>query len=236
MTKTAMWGALATLAAISSGCGSSQPEEQTTPTCVGLPTNPDCIIAVNERSFIRAAVAITDGVSTATISHTPGRFCMSGTLEPPPNNWGALLGLPLTRATSRNGTPTTIDAPFTASARGITQLQFTVDPPPAAGLGVHLTAVERADCLDIPDCFTAAPFVLGNAGGYEILVEESGLVTAALASFVQPNWGDPALALDPNLITSLQFAPSSLRGVAVPYDFCVRDVRFLDDGGREVLP
>jgi len=237
MTKTAMLGALAGIAALSSGCGSSEPEQQTTPICVGLPTNPDCVIAVSERrSFIRAAVAITDGVSTATITHTPGRFCMSGNLEPAPNNWGALLGLPLTRATSTDGMVTAIDAPFGAAARGIAQLQFTVDPPPAAGLGVHFAAVQRADCLDIPACFTAAPFVLGDDGGAEIVLKESGPVTAALASFIQPSWGNPALPFDPNLISSLQFAPSSLRGAVVPYDFCVSDVRFLDAAGQEVLP
>jgi hypothetical protein len=227
--KSASIGVALSLA-VNAGCVSNASHEETTPSCVGQPTNPDCILDVHERSFVRAALPVTDGVSTATVSHTPGRFCMSGSLDPGPNNtnWGALLVLPLTE-----DTPT---APFSAAARGIAQVEFTLDPPPAAGLTVTFAAFERADCLDVPDCLTAAPFVLADGSGAEIIVDESGTIAAALTSFVQPSWGDPALTFDPDLIEALQFGPQLLPGVVLPYDFCVRNVRFLDAAGREVSP
>lgn len=221
---------LAAISVLTLGCGSNE-APKTTPICVGPPTtDPRCILAVSDGSFVRAAVPVTDGVSTAMITHTPGRFCMSGNLDPGPTNtnWGALLVLPLTKA------PAT--APFSAAARGITQVQFTIDPPPTAGVTVAFAAFQRADCLDIPGCLTGAPFVLTDGSGAETIVEEPKTVTASLASFVQPSWGDAALPFDPNLIDALQFGPQLLPGVVLPYDFCVRDVRFFDAAGREVSP
>jgi len=213
-------------------CGGNGPEEQTTPTCVGLPTD-SCILTISEPGFVRGAGVVTDGVSTGMVRHTPGRFCMSGKLDPGATNtnWGSLLILPLTERT-----PTGIAAPFTAGARGIAQVQFTVDPAPISGLAVGFSAVQRADCLTIPDCFTAADFILMDSGSTETVIDASGIVTASLDSFRQPNWGDPALSFDTNLIAGLEFPPQMLPGVAFDYDFCVQDVKFLDAAGGEVSP
>jgi len=221
---------VATLVQVS--CGADGPEEQTTPTCMGLPTDA-CVLTVSEPGFVRAGTVVTDGVSTGIVRHTPGRFCMSGTLDPGATNmnWGSLLVLGLTERT-----PTGIAAPFAAGARGIAQVQFTVDPAPIAGLTVAFSAVQRADCLTIPDCFTAAAFFLMDSGTTETLIDASGMVTASLDSFRQPNWGDPALSFDTNLISGLQLLPQMLPGVVLDYDFCVQDVKFLDAGGGEVSP
>jgi hypothetical protein len=229
MIKRESIAALAALAVLGLGCGSNEPTEQTTPTCVGPPI-PACILQVDDGSFVRTAGAVTDGVSTAKVRYTPRKYCMSGNLDPGPtnSNWGAFLGLPLTSAMAT--------APFTASSLGIAQVQVTIDPPPPAGVKVGLAAFQRADCLTKPDCLTAADFFLTDDDGAEKVIDSAGTVTAALTSFVQPNWGDPNLSFDPDLIASLHFVPGILPGVVLPYDFCVRDVKFLDADGREVLP
>ena len=213
-------------------CGGKGQEEQTTPTCVGPPIDA-CVLTVSEPGFVRAAGAVTDGVSTAVVRHTPERFCMSGKLDPGATNmnWGSLLVLGLAERA-----PMGIAAPFTAGARGIAKVQFTVDPAPIAGLTVSFSAVQRADCLTIPDCFTAASFFLMDSGTTETVITDSGIVTASLDSFRQPNWGDPTLAFDTNLISGLQLLPQMLPGVVLDYDFCVQDVKFLDAAGSEVSP
>jgi hypothetical protein len=216
-------------------CGSSSAPEQSTPICTGQPAQA-CWINVSEPGFVTAAVPVTDGVSTAKVRHTPGRFCMSGELDPGTTNTEyALLVLPLTDATMP-GVPTTITAPFSATARGIAQVQFTISSPPAGGLIVAFMELQRADCLDVPGCLTTAPFTLMQDGSTETMIENAGTVTASLDSFHQPNWGDPALSFDKDLIVGLQFQVQALPGAVVGYDFCVQDVKFLDGSGREVTP
>ena len=201
---------------------------------MGLPID-SCILTVSEPGFVRAAGVVTDGVSTGTVRHTPERFCMSGKLDPGDTNmnWGSLLVLPLTERT-----PTGIAAPFTAAARGIAQVQFTVDPAPISGLTVGFGTFQRADCLTVPDCLDAAAFFLMDSGSgtTETVIDASGTVTASLDSFRQPNWGDPALSFDTNLIAHIELVPQMLPGVVLDYDFCVQDVKFLDAAGSEVSP
>jgi hypothetical protein len=212
-------------------CGADGPAEEVTPICSGLPTD-SCVLTVDDGSFVRAALVVTDGVSTGRIRHSPGRFCMSGKQDPGATNmnWGSLLILPL------SDVGTGIVAPFTAAAHGVSQVQFEIDPAPIAGLTVALSSIQRADCLVLPDCFTMAPFVLMDDGVMPTVVEDPGTVTASLTSFAQPDWGDPALAFDTDLIVGLQFGPVQLPGVVTDYDFCVQGVKFLDAAGHEVSP
>jgi hypothetical protein len=161
------------------------------------------------------------------------RIWMSGRLDPGPTNanWGAFLGLPLTR-----GNVSAILAPFDATARGIKQVRLTIENPPVTGLTIEFSAVQRADCLDIPACLTTAPFQLEDGSGQAMVIENPGTISAPLASFVQPNWGDASLSFDPSLISALHLDPILLPGVVLDYDFCVRGVTFLDASGREVSP
>lgn len=213
-------------------CGGGGPQEQSTPVCSGQPTK-ECGLKVDDGSFVQKTLPVTDGVSTGQVRYTPGRFCMSGKQDPGATNknWGSLLVLLLAP-----DAPVGIAAPFTAAARGITQVQFTIDPAPLSGLTVAFSSIQRADCLIIPDCFTTAPFELTDDGSTPTVIEDSVTVTASLMSFVQPNWGNPALAFDSDLIAGLQFEPQQLPGVDADYDFCIRDLKFLDAAGREVSP
>jgi hypothetical protein len=233
MTKGLLLGALAGLVALNPSCGSGAQEQQTTPVCVGPPTDPRCVLSVDGQPFVLAAAPVTDGVSTATVRQSGERICMSGKLDPGPTNanWGAFLGLALTKSNFA-----TIPAPFDATARGIKQVRLTIEQPPVTGVTVELSAVQRADCLDIPACLTTAPFQLEDGRGQAMVIENPGTITAPLASFVQPNWGDPSLSFDPSLISALHVDPIPLPGVVLDYDFCVRGVTFLDASGREVSP
>jgi hypothetical protein len=213
-------------------CGGGGPEEQATPVCSGLPSDP-CVLTVRDGSFVHETLPVTDGVSTGMVRYTPGRYCMSGKQDPGATNmnWGSLLILVLA-----DPAPAGIAAPFTAGARGITQVQFTIDPAPLSGVTVAFSSIQRADCLTLPDCFTKAPFGLMESGSTPTVIEDAGTVTASLTSFVQPNWGDPALSFDTDLIVGLQFLPEQLPGVVADYDFCVHDLKFLDAAGHEVSP
>ncbi|MFL5304491.1 MAG: hypothetical protein ACJ8F1_04730 [Polyangia bacterium] len=225
------WLGVAVGLGLQPACGGGGPQEQTTPVCSGLPSG-TCVLTV-EDGFVDAALVVTDGVSNGKVRYTPGRFCMSGKEDPGATNmnWGSLLILSLAP-----DAPVGIAAPFTAAARGITQVQFTVDPAPISGLRVELSSVQRADCLTLPDCFTTAPFVLTNDGSTPTVVEDAATVTASLTSFVQPNWGTPGLAFDKDLIVGLQFGPQQLPGVVADYDFCIRDLKFLNAAGQQVSP
>jgi hypothetical protein len=227
----ALLGTLGTTTA----CGSdNQGEvgETATPICKGPPTVA-CFIPVANVPFVIRAGAITDGVSTARVkSPTPGTICMSGTLAdagPTYANWGALLALVIAE---RNQERTRILSPFNAEQLGITQVQFTLESPPATGIAPAISEVLNVECPDNPaNCLTAAPFYLKND-----VITTTRTITASLGAATQPSWGDPNLLLDPTMLNGLQFDTRTIQGTSVEYDFCVHDVKFLGADGTEVVP
>jgi hypothetical protein len=123
MTKIIFIGALLGSLGLSGACGSSDPGQSTDPACTG-PTGPGCSIAVNDRSFVRWTGPATDGLdggsSTAVVEHTPGKFCMSGTVDAGPNGsgWGAMLTLALNEGPPMTGrTITPFARAYTRRAR-----------------------------------------------------------------------------------------------------------------------
>jgi hypothetical protein len=152
---------------------------------------------------------------------------MSGTVDAGPTGtgWGSFLVLGLT-----DGTPATgrTISPFNAVSRGITQIRFTVDSPPSTGVLPQMTELESAACTLAPDCFST--FSRSAA------VLEPGPVTAALADFQIPDAEHPGTTLDPTRLTGLHFYVVPARGTALQYGFCIRDLAFLDAGGKEILP
>jgi hypothetical protein len=223
-------GALLGSVGFSGACGSSDPGESTSPTCIS-PTAPGCSISVNDRSFVHWTGPATDGLegglSTAVVEHTPGSFCMSGAVDAGPNGtgWGAFLVLGLTPGTPMNGR--TI-VPFDAASRGITQIRFTVDSPPSTGVLPQITELESATCTIAPDCYST--FRRSAA------VIEPGPVTAALADYLIPDAAHPNTTLDSTLLSGLHFSVGPAPGMALDYRFCIRDLAFLDASGSEVLP
>jgi len=226
MTKIIFIGALLGCLGSSGACGSSDRGESTDPACID-PTGPHCSISVNDRSFVRWTGPATDGHSTAVVEHTADKFCMSGTLDAGADGsgWGAMLVLALTEGAPMMGR--TI-SPFDAASRGITQIRFTVDSPPSTGVLPQVTELESASCTTAPDCYST--FDRSAA------VIEPGPVTAALADFLIPDANHPNATLDPTLVTGLHFTVAPAPATALTYRFCIRDLAFLDAGGKEISP
>jgi hypothetical protein len=229
MTKGISVIALAVVLGLTGSCGSSNPGQSTDPTCVD-PAEARCRIAVTGNSFVQWTGPVTDGVaggvSTAVVEHTPGRFCMSGTVDSGPDGsgWGAILLVGLATADDSTGALVT---PLDASALGIAQVRFTVEDPPLTGILPQMAELESASCKTVPDCLATFD---------STAVINPGPVTVALGDFAKPDANHPNAILDPKLIDSLQFYVGPLPGVALPYDFCIRDLAFLDDSGQEITP
>jgi hypothetical protein len=230
MTKSISSLSIAIALNLAGACGSTDHGQTTDPACVD-PTEARCNIAVTERnSFVQWTGPVTDGVSngvsTAVVTYTPGRYCLSGTVDPGPggSGWGAilLLGLGVVDPTG------TMITPLDVSSRGITQVRFTVEDPPLTGILPQMADLENAACTTVPDClatFDAAPSVI-----------DPGPVTMAITDFARPDDGHPNATFDPTLIAWIQFYVGPVPGMALPYDFCIRDLAFLNASGREVTP
>ena len=65
---------------------------------------------------------------------------------------------------------------------------------------------------------------------------EPGSVTVALADFLIPDGNHPNATLDPTLLTGLHFYVRPAPGMPLDYGFCLRDLAFLDAGGKEISP
>ena len=210
-------------------CGSNSDPVMTPKGCVD-PTGPGCKIAVEDGSFVRWAGLVSDanagGTSSAVVTHTPGKFCMSGTADSGPNNagWGAILLVSL----AIDAKTDTLVAPFDAPALGIKKVRFTVERPPLQGILPQIVQITSADCTQIPDCLTGFSRTAA--------VTDPGTVTVQLTDFTQPDDSHSNTSLDQTLITGLQFYVPTLPGMAVPYDFCLKDLAFLDAGGKEIKP
>jgi len=213
------------------GASGSTDNAQVTPaTCIN-PVAPGCRIEVADNSFVRWTAPVTDGVtngiSTAIVKHSPGRFCMSGTVDSGPSGtgWGAILLVGLADVERTTGTVAT---PLDASALGIAQVRFSVEHPPVSGVVPQMTQLQTADCKHLPDC--SAAFSEASA------VFDAGTVTARLADFSQPDGNSNNTALDPTLITGLQFYVGPLPSGSLDYDFCIQDLAFLDASGQVITP
>lgn len=223
-----VFGSLGLVAACGSSSSSSPPA--TTPATCATPTEAACKVPVADESFVRWAGPVNDvaagGASSAVVTHAPGKLCMSGTVDPGTNDggWGAILVVGLVDI----DTGGTLNAPFDAAALGVKQVRFTLDSPPPQGVLPQVVQITSAGCTQIPGCLTS--FSLGAA------VTDAGSVTLKLADFTQPDGTHSNTSLDQSLITSLQFYVSTLPGMAVPYDFCLRDFAFLGADGREIKP
>jgi hypothetical protein len=151
---------------------------------------------------------------------------MSGTVDSGPSGtgWGAILIVGLADV---DGTGLVV-APLDAAALGIAQIRFNVDRPPLSGVLPQLAQLHAADCRQLPDC------VMSFSEATDVF--DSGPITARLEDFSRSDGTYPNAALDPALLTMMQFYVGPLPGLPLDYDFCIRDLAFLDAGGREIRP
>jgi hypothetical protein len=197
--------------------------------------------------FAQAAVAATDyclgqngcpgqtippaGATTAHLSQPEaGRICMSGTTTASDSG----LAVILLHFTGLNKERTKITKTFDADALGITQVTFTIDSPPPVqgvivGAGVLKTLEIMAGQRFITDGFRLmAPPLLDVL----LKVTQPGPEVAPFSDFKQTDLSMSA-TFDTTGLANLGFA---VGGRGLDYDFCVRDLKFLDAAGTEITP
>jgi hypothetical protein len=227
-----LFGTLGLAAACSSGASSTPAECMAQP---GLFCNPS--------PFVVAAFAVSDacgaqkcpldgsaplGATTANLTPpAAGKVCLSGTVAP--------LGYAqlIFGFTVDNPDGTKILTTFNADEKGITQMSFSIDTPPAAGLIVQAAITTNLECPDSDlDCFNSG-FTLMTAPASDIPVNitSSEPVVAPFVDFEQT---------PPRTVTE-KFDTSKLNFVAFvvgpgDYNFCVDDFKLLDAAGNEVKP
>ena len=180
--------------------------------------------------FVPAAFAHSDPCNGPCLDGSPpgttilfsqpasGTLCLSGT-NPTPNGTGLAITFTVMALLGPAPDHLMVLHRFNADLLGITQVRFTIDRPPAAGLSVAATTI-HSDVCNKSDCITFG-FTLPN------LITESGTTTALLTDFVN----NPPQPFDTRALDSMDF-------VAGPgdFDFCVRDLQFLDANGVPVTP
>jgi hypothetical protein len=179
------------------------------------------------------------GTTTATITTPqPGKVCMSGRMD---NGFATmtLSFVPTEDVVAIRFTNPAFANGLDATARGITQLRFTVDSPPS-GTQVQLRSVltncgastcTRGDFY-LSDGDPPTPVVIAGAG----TANQSTTVTAPIAAFKKGPGPNPNWVLGPNNLTWLHVGPGDLAPMTGDYAFCVHDFALLDANGNEVQP
>jgi len=171
---------------------------------------------------------------STTITHVtqeePGRICLNAHVD---SGWVVLvLGFDRIHAIfNPDVPPPAIREPLDAAGLGITQLQFTLDTPPASGIQVDLGMVVGPDCAaPTAACLQNGFYVMAaDRPGVPISFTEAGTQTLQLSDFKVAPWEDPTLSLDLTRLASVQFELST-----GDFDFCVRDFKLLDAAGNQV--
>ena len=190
---------------------------------------------------VLAALAATQAgdSNSAELRFEDGAVCMSGTSA----GW-AMLGLalvdfapePITAGflcTTEGALGGANPQLFDAAALGIERLQLTIDSPPSSGVTVGIVGVVEDDPASTEDCLAGRSFYMMDGWNMMTVAESGTTVESALSDFIIAEWEqEPTLELDP---TQLNMIRITLEGEAGDFDFCVRDVRFLDANGDEVL-
>jgi hypothetical protein len=205
-----------------------------------------CVDAV---PFVHAAWPYTDsnnfpgtpltGLTTATITTpSPGKICMAGRME---NGFATMT---LSFVTAEDAVSLRFLEPSFAggldtTTRGITQIRFTIDSPPA-GTQVQLRSV-LTNC-DSTNCIRGdfylsqgdppAPVIVAGAG----VPNQVTTVVAPIADFKKGPGPNPDWQLEPRNLIWFHAGPGNLAPMTGDYAFCVHDFALLDANGVEVQP
>jgi hypothetical protein len=187
--------------------------------------------------FVRSVGVVTDSVTTAALDNPePGRLCMSGRLANAGTNevnWGAFLAMDFV---VWNPDQTAILEWLDARALGITQLEFTLDSPPAdIGVSVGLVMLTDMGCTTPGLCSKGGRFRLMTGDSPFAYLTRGAKGPLPLTAFIQPPWDTSTLALDPSKLYGLSFILGSNSGAAIDYDFCISNLKFLNANGDEVF-
>ena len=145
-----------------------------------------------------------------------GTLCISGTAPD-----GGYAGFPLILLLTTPDFGTLLRA-FDADARGIIGVSFTIDPLPEGGVMVD-AGVVRADCSNTFECV---------GFGFKLpRIVDPGTTTVPLVDFLQSDARSSYQIFDTSALSHIGFSVGE-----GPYDFCVRDFKFLDAAGDEIKP
>ena len=242
MMKRISMGLLAGTLALGTACGGSNQD----PNCTsldGFACHPSGF------PFVEAAAIATDlcggytafacplatnpppGATTATLTQPQaGKVCLAGTVAS--GGWAQIV---LQFAVWTDKQFTKILKTFDAEARGITQVAFTIDSPPSAGVTVDAAITTGLECPDSPGfgCITYG-FNLMTAplSNIRLTITQPGPQIAPFADFEQTRSG-VSQTFDTSALHHIEFGVGPAPG---DYDFCLRDFRFLNAAGNEVKP
>jgi hypothetical protein len=229
---TGMGGAGGTSGAVGTG-GAAGASDAGAPTALVAPectadANAPC--APSGFPFVQFSIAHSDACAGACTETSPvgttirfsqpatGTLCLSGT-NLAPNGTGIALIFTVFSDEVFAGYHKVLNGFFNADLLGITQLRFTIDNPPPAGVQVSADTIHQNECNGV-DCLWFGFIVPGH-------ITESGTSTVAFTDFV----ADPVRRFDTRGLDAIGFdvGPGD-------FDFCVRDFHFLDANGSEVKP
>lgn len=187
--------------------------------------------------FVRAVGVLSDPVTTATLDNpAPGKLCMRGVLANGGNdgaNWGAIMGL---NFFSWNQDQTAVLGKLDAQSLGIVQVQFTLESPPAIGVGVGLNMVTHTECPESTAYCSEGGRLRLMSGDSPFAYKTSGVKgPLPLSAFTQPPWDNSTLALDTSRLYSISFIVGTNPGEPLDYDFCISELKWLDAYGTEVI-
>lgn len=152
------------------------------------------------------------GVPNVEVSNPePGTVCMKG-------DDGAGLQLRLIDRPWEEGQDpwkTSVE-PLRAASLGISAVTFTLEMHVNDGISIEM--------LSFPPPCGPAVFSSAYQDGNPLMIRESGKTTLSFATDFSP-------AFDPNEIVLLNFLAGDGE-----YDYCISDLKFLDEAGDEVMP
>lgn len=174
--------------------------------------------------------------STLTeLTREPGKICMTGQVttgyaelivdfDGDNRDGTAGTGVRITPEESKGAEP------LDAAGLSISQLQFTLETPPASGLAVSLASVVMPGCYGRAECLHAGYYLMSeDRPGVPQRIGEPGVHRLKIADFHAAPWVDPTRELD---MTRLGFVAFELSGGE--YDFCIRDLKMLDAEGNAI--
>jgi hypothetical protein len=229
MKKIAM-GFVACALSLTTGCDSANVDQ--TPFCSEANRSicaPPGFPLVNAAGF-RSDACPSGGDCAAPLTKTTaslsqpetGKLCMKGTVAGRDGFAWLLL-----QVDQRNMSFKDVVEVLDAKALGITELRFTIDGPPAAGLSLFGTAIEKSHCEVPGDCYGEGwNLMTGPRSNLVKVIDTAGPVSAPFANFARVN---------PNEV----FNTAAL-GVFIfvigpgDYDFCISDFKWVDAQGNVV--
>jgi hypothetical protein len=166
----------------------------------------------------------TAGTTIHLSQPADGTLCLSGT-DSSTGLSSVLLGFTVFSAAGATATNENVLTRFNANLLGITQVKFTIDRPPAAGVTFWANSIVSDTCPN-GSCFSGAstlPTPIVSTG-------TDASVATTTVSFADLVSSPPGM-LETRALATLGFdvGPGD-------FDFCVHDLQFLDASGAVVSP